>query len=129
MATLEKAHLVTDIASNATTQNLYRAVNERVMELNARFDASGDTIRSVEVLCECGRVSCAARLSIASADYERVRSDPSTFVLIPGHEDAAVEEVIERTADFVIARNVGEADAIARAGDPRRAGAGEHRRR
>ena len=37
------------------------------------------------------------------SDYERVRAHPDTFLLVPGHEDAAVESV----ADDVLANSNG----------------------
>ena len=54
-----------------------------------------------------------------AATYERVRSDPTTFILLPHHASADVESVIERGEGFLIARNFGRAAEIARANDPR----------
>src|SRR4030081_1998597 len=88
---------VTNIKRNADNQNRYRDVNERVMETNARFDLDGEVHRSVEVLCECGRADCADRVEVTRAIYERLRADPETFVLKPGHEEGVVETVVERT--------------------------------
>jgi hypothetical protein len=110
---------VTDIKRNADNQNRYRDVNERVMETNARFALDGERHRSVEVLCECGRAGCADRVEVTREIYDRLRGDPETFVLTPGHEEGVVETVIERTQGYVIARNIGEAARIAAAGDPR----------
>ena len=112
---------VTNIKRNADNQNRYRDVNERVMETNARFELDGEWHRTVEVLCECGRADCAERLEVTREIYERLRSDPQTFVLTPGHEEGAVETVVKRTPGYVIARNFGEAARIAVDGDPRRA--------
>jgi hypothetical protein len=109
----------TDIKRNADNQNRYRDVNERVMETNARFELDGERHRTVEVLCECGSAGCADRVEVTRAIYERLRADPETFVLTPGHEEGLVETVIERTPDYVIARNVGEAARIAVNGNPR----------
>lgn len=108
---------VTDIRKNAANQNQFRDLNERVMEVNARFgDADGHT---VEVFCECGRQGCAERVAITRTAYEHVRSDGSTFAMVAGHEVGIVEEIIERGPDYVIARNVGLAEGIARDADPR----------
>jgi hypothetical protein len=110
---------VTDIKRNADNQNRFRDVNERVMETNARFDLDGETHRAVEVLCECGRAHCADRVEVTREMYERLRADPETFVLTPGHEEGVVERIVERAPAYVIARNIGEAARIAVAGDPR----------
>jgi hypothetical protein len=112
------------IELNAVTQNRYREANERVAEVYNRFAATGalDTTSDLfELFCECGRqVRCGERVKVSAATYERVRSDPTTFVLFPGHEAEAVENTIERGEGFLIARNFGRAAEIARAGDPRR---------
>ena len=89
------------------------------MERNARFDVEGEHHRAVEVLCECGRAGCADRVEVTREIYERLRADPETFVLTPGHEEGVVETVIERTPAYVVARNIGEAARIALDGDPR----------
>jgi hypothetical protein len=112
------------IERNAETQNLYREVNERVAEVYSQFGsgATGDRMAElIELFCECGQQApCEERVNISAATYERVRSDPTTFVLLPGHGIAIVEDVIESGEGFLIARNIGRAADIARAADPRR---------
>jgi hypothetical protein len=109
----------TDIRLNADNQNSYRDINERVMETHARFELEGERHRMVEVLCECGSANCAKRLQVTREIYERLRADPETFVLTPGHEEGLVETVIERTSGYVVARNIGDAARIAVDGNPR----------
>jgi hypothetical protein len=110
----------TDIRRNADNQKRYREVNERVTEANADFDLPAEGGRRiVEVLCECGDASCADRVEITRVTYERIRSDPETFVLTRAHDQGLVEVVIERTPGYVIARNIGTAARIAVTGDPR----------
>ena len=87
------------------------------MEANARFgDADGHL---VEVFCECGWQGCAERVAITRDAYEHVRSDGSTFAMVAGHEVGIVEQIVERGPDYVIARNLGVAEGIARDADPR----------
>ena len=53
-------------------------------------------------------------------EYEAVRADPHRFVLVPGHEVAGVEVVIERKPDYVVVEKLGEAGrAAARDRHPR----------
>ena len=113
------------IERNAATQNRYRAINEHLAQVYTEFAASTDAEKAVpellELFCECGRQpSCGERVKVHPVTYERVRADPTTFVLAPGHGVAAVEEMIERGDGFLIARNFGRAAEIARAADPRR---------
>jgi hypothetical protein len=112
------------IERNADTQNLYREVNERVAEVNSKFLGGGRAGKSselIELFCECGHHDpCGERVNVTAATYERVRADPTTFILLPGHGELLVENVIEQGEGFLIARNFGRAAAIARAADPRR---------
>ena len=108
------------IERNAETQNLYREVNERVAEVYSQFGggATADRVSElIELFCECGQ---AAKFRRLVAHHERVRSDPTTFILLPGHGIATVEDVIEAGDGFLIARNIGRAAEIARKADPRR---------
>jgi hypothetical protein len=112
------------IERNAETQNLYREVNERVAEVYSQFGGgvTADRVSElIELFCECGQQApCEERVNVSAATYERVRSDPTTFILLPGHGIATVEDVIESGDGFLIARNIGRAAEIARAADPRR---------
>ena len=79
-----------------------------------------DEASQFELFCECGQQApCEERVNVSAATYERVRSDPTTFILLPGHGIAIVEDVIEQGDGFLIARNIGRAADIARAADPR----------
>lgn len=96
---------------------LYRAVNEKIEDLNEAFRSLTDTLT---VVCECGMLECAQQLELDVETYERVRSDPALFVVVPGHELEDVEFVVERTPTFnVIRKNPGEPERIARETDPR----------
>jgi hypothetical protein len=112
------------IEQNAVTQNRYREANERVARVYKTFAARAaldTTSHLFELFCECGRPGpCGERVKLTATTYERVRSDPTTFVIFPGHEASTVEHGIERGEGFLIARNFGRAAEIARAADPRR---------
>jgi hypothetical protein len=79
----------------ATTEAIFRNVNERIAESAQRFDAD-----QAEFVCECDDRSCTHRLETSLDDYERVRAKPTRFLLAPGHENAAIEKVVERRRPF-----------------------------
>ncbi len=86
---------------NARTQNFFREVNERIANVNAGMSRPDeDSGRLIEVLCECGRQSCATLLRIREDDYELLRSNPIGFVVCVGHESAPVEEVVQRATAY-----------------------------
>jgi hypothetical protein len=96
---------------------LYRSINERIEALNETF---GTLAESMTVVCECGDSSCARQIELDPGTYERVRSDPTQFVVVPGHEMPDVEDVVEETATYAILRkHPGTPEELARATDPR----------
>src|SRR5215218_3320480 len=71
-------------------------------------------------LCECGHVGCSTTIRIPLPVYEQTRAGFERFIVAPGHEIAAVDEVLERRADYLlVAKREGLPRAIAHATDPR----------
>ena len=99
---------------NAEIQALYREVNERIASLSEQWGA--DTL---ELLCECGSAVCSERLELPRDEYERVRAQPTHFVLRHGHQDPGVEDVISAREAFLVVANYGDAATVARRTDPR----------
>jgi hypothetical protein len=85
----------TELVRLGTTEAIFRNVNERIAESAHRFDAD-----EAEFVCECGDRSCTHRLETPLEDYERVREQPTKFLLAPGHENEAIEKVVERRRCF-----------------------------
>ena len=80
---------------------LFRAVNERVEDLNESFATLTDTF---EVVCECGDAGCVAQIRIASDAYERVRAGATLFIVVAGHEKLEIEEIVDRQDAYYIVR-------------------------
>jgi hypothetical protein len=88
---------VNDHERRATTEALFRDVNERIAESAERFDADGS-----EFVCECSDPSCTHRVSATLAEYEEVRGDPTTFLVVSGHEEGDIERVVSDRGRFRI---------------------------
>lgn len=101
----------------ARNQALFRSVNERIAEV-----ASGFGVTTAQAfVCECSRIGCAEMLVLDPATYGQVRDDPTTFVVVPGHEDPGHEVVLAGSDRYVVVRNGhGEAERVGRetADDP-----------
>jgi hypothetical protein len=96
---------------------LYRSINEKIEDLNASF---GMVAESMAVVCECGQLECAQQIDLEIPTYERVRSDPELFVVVPGHEIPDVETVVEEQSNFSVVRKApGVPAEVARKTDPR----------
>jgi hypothetical protein len=81
----------------ARTEALFREVNERIAETAERFDAD-----ETKFVCECADPTCTHRVEATLEEYERVREDGATFLLVPGHEDERIETVIEIANDGAV---------------------------
>jgi hypothetical protein len=95
-----------DFANRAArNEEIFRGVNERI--------EAGAEQHGVEAPmpfhCECGRATCVGTIDIRPPDYERVVRERYRFVLIPGHEESAIEQVVEHHSDFVVVEKIGEA--------------------
>jgi hypothetical protein len=84
-----------DQARMARTESAFREVNEAIADTAARFEAD-----EADFICECADPRCAHRVSAELEEYEEVRSEPTHFLLAPGHHEPKVERVVERTAEF-----------------------------
>jgi hypothetical protein len=99
----------------AKNENLFREVNERIEEVEQQFGAG-----ATEFVCECDDVNCKERFVMRLTDYEHLRSDPTTFAVVPGHESTYVEDVIaERDGYYVVRKQAGEPARIATEDAPR----------
>jgi len=102
----------------ARNQSLFREVNERIEDLAAT--ASFSTF-----ICECMDETCDAGVSLTIEEYEHIRSESNSFLVLPGHQVPAVEDVIEANDRFVVVAKIGAGVLVAEELDPRKHGARE----
>jgi hypothetical protein len=88
---------VNDLERRATTEALFRDVNERIAESTERFDAE-----ETDFVCECSDADCTHRVPASLAEYEQVRAEPTTFLVAPGHEEDDIERVVADRGRFRI---------------------------
>ena len=93
-----------------------REINEAIEETDTRPANS-----FIHLLCECGLEDCERVLAITRPVYERVRSDPRQFVILPSHLFSEFEDVVEESDGFlIVAKRGGTAEDIAVRTNPRR---------
>jgi hypothetical protein len=96
---------------------LFREVNERVKGIN---DGFGARLEEAEFVCECGYEACTERIRMPLASYEKLRSEPTHFAVLAGHEIPDVETVLEHNQGYVVVeKKPGEAAKLAEETDPR----------
>jgi hypothetical protein len=97
---------------------MFREVNERIEGLAETFGL-GD--QPLDLICECGDVSCTQQIRMTSHEYEAIRKEPTFFAVYPGHEIDDVEEIVDRREGYyVIRKREGEPARVARETHTRR---------
>ena len=89
--------MTTEINRIATTESLFRDVNERIAETAERF-GSDDAV----FVCECADAGCDERIPAQLDEYELVRADGVRFLVAPGHEERDYERVLYGHGDFQV---------------------------
>ena len=108
---------ITELERIARTESLFREVNERIAESADRLDAA-----DAEFVCECADSTCTERVAATLDEYEEIRADARTFLLVPGHEDHRVEAVVEREDEHaVVEKTHPQVASLVQALDPRSA--------
>ncbi len=72
-----------------------------------------------EFICECATSGCFERITLTLPEYERVRDDGTHFLVVAGHEDIEIEQVIAVRETYVVVEKDGVAGLVAEAQDPR----------
>jgi hypothetical protein len=85
----------------ARNEGLVRDVNEQ-----AAARTSGPSfVRDAEAqrfVCECADADCMETLLVGVQDYRRVRASPRRFIVLAGHEIAALERVVDRCDGYLV---------------------------
>lgn len=92
-----------DEIAAARTEAIFREVNEAIARTAESFEAS-----EADFVCECADPDCAHRVTASLESYERVRSDGTHFLLLPGHDVPNVERVIARTPGYWVVEKFSE---------------------
>ena len=88
-------------ARAARNEQLFRAVNEQILQMTERFRAQ---LSDIDIVCECAVASCVGTIRITAEEFTQMRRKEGTFFVLAGHEDTAVEEVVGRNNGYVIVR-------------------------
>jgi hypothetical protein len=87
--------------------------------VNEAIERGTDGPRPVFV-CECGNLGCQAKVTLSIPSYESVRQDFDRFFVVPGHEIAGVDQVVEEHPGFlIVVKKEPEAKAMAEQSDER----------
>jgi hypothetical protein len=76
-------------------EQVFRAVNEEI-------DDGTDGKRELEYVCECADAGCSATIRLTHDQYTRAREDEKRYVVVPGHEVAGLERVVESHDSYLL---------------------------
>ena len=85
----------------AANQRTFRHANERLGSLAGGVVGED---RLVPFLCECADSTCFGRVEMNVADYGELHIDRDLYAILPDHQVAQGEQVIDRRASFEVVR-------------------------
>jgi hypothetical protein len=103
-----------DEEKRAANEATFREANERIRATERELDPP---LERVPYLCECDDVRCHEPIRLTATEYEHVREDGATFLIVPGHSSQG--NVIERHRDYLVVRKQDAGGELARVLDPR----------
>jgi hypothetical protein len=89
----------------ARNEKMFQEVNREIEKLEEKLGRR----ETLAILCECSKKHCLDGFDVELAVYQRVRTNPLLFFVVPGHEDSEVERVVEQTQTFLVVEKVGRA--------------------
>ncbi len=99
----------------AANESVFREVNDAIER--GLWPGEEDALAAFR--CECASLECNQLVELTPKAYERVRENPRRFLVLPGHELAEVETVVEAYPGYVVVQKQAQAGEIAEASDPR----------
>jgi hypothetical protein len=104
----------------ARNQSLFRAVNEKLNDVNEMLSSVSDTF---VIACECADTNCVETIELQPEDYRDVRTNGRRFLVRAGHVYPDVERVVKETDAYVVVEKIATAGQVAEAaavGEPER---------
>src|SRR4051794_13703404 len=84
-------------ARAAQNELVFRAVNEQIVKMTERFR---EQLSDIDIVCECANTSCVGTIRVHADEFARIERAEGTFLVLPGHEDESVEQVLERSEGY-----------------------------
>jgi hypothetical protein len=94
----------------------FREANEKI----AKAASGYEWVEQVPFICECATESCTEIVRLSLAEYEEVRSAPTRFFVVPGHQACeGVVSFLEDREGYIVLEKEGRAGEVATELDPR----------
>lgn len=106
--------MTTSEKRKAENEATFREANEHIRAAERELNPP---LERVPYLCECEDVSCVEPVRLTPQEYERVRSDPTWFVIVPGHPTSG--DPVAEGDGYRIVEKSGVAAEVVASLDPR----------
>lgn len=83
----------------AHNQLLFRSVNEQIVGMTENFRAD---LSNINLVCECWTPSCTGTIRCHLEEFEMLDRVGNMFIVLPGHEDLLVEDVVDASNGYVV---------------------------
>jgi hypothetical protein len=81
---------------------LFRLINEKMHGLNVAFRP---ITADAEVVCECVDMNCIAQIVLPFSTYADFSRDPGHFIVVTGHADPVLDEVVTHRDGWELVRS------------------------
>jgi hypothetical protein len=85
----------------ARNELVFRSVNEQILNVTERFQSD---LTDLDLICECADSSCTGTVRLSVEEFGRIDRAQNAFIVLPGHVDDEVEDVVATRNGFVIVR-------------------------
>ena len=88
---------------------LFRSVNEQIVGLTGSLRTD---LSDINLVCECWSPSCTGTIRCRFEEFEVVHRTGNMFLVLPGHEDLLVEDVVDASDGYTVVRKRDLADRV-----------------
>jgi hypothetical protein len=92
-------------SDGGTNSERVRKNEETFARANEQIRASAERYNYDEVvpfLCECSEVTCTESVRLSLPSYRDARAHADAFILLPGHDDPSVEQIVADGTGYVL---------------------------
>ena len=95
----------------AQNQLLFRSMNQQMQKIGERLL---NDVQDMDFACECNDPTCVQSMTMPLADFKEIDRMHNRFLVLSGHEDLDVEEVMGRHDGYVVVAKRGAGEEYVR---------------
>ena len=80
----------------------FNVANRQAMEVVMDDDSKREF--PLGMVCECSNPNCFERIELSVSERRLIRKDSNMFVIVPGHQDESIEEVVGESQSYALVK-------------------------